>query len=100
MRIGVRRWLKNTRCSWTMAPDVSFLDRLEPTSLPASGSSSTSIMLMALWLVIKPDGSFVGSRSSTTSTTTRRSIRLSNRPLSGSSSASPPLVPGRSISWT
>ena len=100
MRIGVRRWLQNTRRSWTMAPSVSFLDRLEPTSSPASGSSSTSIMLMALWLVIKPDGSFVGSRSSTASTTTRRSVRLSNRPPSGSSSASPPLVPGRSISWT
>ena len=89
MQIGARPWLKNTRCSWTMAPGVSFLDRLASTSSPASGSSSTSITLTALWLDIKPDGSFVGSRSGTASSTTKRSARLSSRPPSGSSSASP-----------
>jgi hypothetical protein len=78
MRIGVRRWLKSTRRSSTMAPDVLFLDSLVLTSSPASGSSSTSFVLTAPWLAIRPDGSFVGSRSGTASTTMRRSARLSN----------------------
>jgi hypothetical protein len=100
MRIGVPRWLMSTRHLSTMAPSVSFLARLAPTSSPARGSSSTSSMLTAPWHAIRPGGSFEGSRSDTASTTTRRSVRSSNQPPSGLFSASPSLAPGRSISWT
>ena len=50
--------------------------------------------------VIKLGGLFVVFRTSTTSTMTRCSVQLSNRPASASSSALPLLPPGRFISWT